>query len=270
MSRNPLGRETDYPQQYAPEVLHGIDRKTGRRELFGEDDPPFHGEDIWNAWELAWLDTSGRPRVATAEIRVPADSDRLVESKSLKLYLGSLAMSRYASAQDLAALITADLSDVTGATVHVSLGNEPDSERLQIRPLPGDCIDDANGEFEYEQVDASLLQIGADNAHDEELHSHLMRSNCPVTGQPDIGSILIRYRGPPIERSSLLQYLVSFRLHNDFHEACVERIFSDIRDRCLTERLTVYARYNRRGGLDINPFRSDFESRADNLRLWRQ
>jgi 7-cyano-7-deazaguanine reductase len=134
----------------------------------------------------------------------------------------------------------------------------------------GDCIDDLDVEIDDGSVDANLLQIDVEDSIEESLHSHLLRSNCPVTNQPDMGSVLIRYRGPKIDRASLLEYIVSYRQHNDFHEACVERMFVDIKARCNPEKLTVYARYNRRGGLDINPFRSDFETSAENLRLWRQ
>jgi 7-cyano-7-deazaguanine reductase len=145
-----------------------------------------------------------------------------------------------------------------------------ESRTYHIADFAGDCIDDLDVEIDDGSVDANLLQIDVEDSIEESLHSHLLRSNCPVTNQPDMGSVLIRYRGPKIDRASLLEYIVSYRQHNDFHEACVERMFVDIKARCNPEKLTVYARYNRRGGLDINPFRSDFETSAENLRLWRQ
>ena len=270
MSEIPLGKDSPYPQEYAPDVLYGVARGDSRRDLRVAGEMPFHGEDIWNAWDLSWLDTSGRPVVATAELRVPANSSRLIESKSLKLYLGSLAMTRYRSGAALARVVARDLGAVAGAPVRVSIAPADDTRQHALGKLPGQCIDDFDGEFSYAKVDASLLKLQSGTIGSEELHSHLLRSNCPVTGQPDLGSILIRYRGRPVDHASLLQYLVSYRLHNDFHEACVERIFVDIRKQCATEQLTVYARYNRRGGLDINPFRSDFEAPAENRRLWRQ
>jgi len=231
---------------------------------------PFSGKDIWNAWELTWLDLSGKPIVATAAIVVDATSPNIIESKSLKLYLNSLAMSRYASADEVAALITTNLSRLAGSEVVISISTAADSSSDKISQFPGTCIDDLAIGAAPDDVDADLLRIESEEEADEKLYSHLLRSNCPVTNQPDMGSVLIHYRGPKIDRSSLLRYIVSYRIHNDFHEACVERIFLDIKERCAAEALTVYARYNRRGGLDINPFRTDTDERPDNLRLWRQ
>jgi len=267
---NPLGKASQYPQEYAPEVLCAIPRSISRGNMNLGDPLPFHGEDIWNAWELTWLDESGRPTVATTTIRVPADSENIVESKSLKLYLNSFSMTRYRSADALRKAITSDLGNTTNSDVVVTLTTATESVADTIGDLPGTCIDDESGNFSATDVDSSLLKSKSDAIVTEELHSHLLRSNCPVTNQPDLGSVLIRYHGPRIDRAGLLQYIVSFRQHNDFHEACVERIFTDIKKRCEPEQLTVYARYTRRGGIDINPFRSDFEDTAPNTRLWRQ
>ncbi len=232
---------------------------------------PIHVEDVWNAWELTWLEPSGKPIVATAVITVPADSLNIVESKSLKLYLNSLAMSRYASSDDIAAIISRDLSGITGSEVDISVLPANETSTARIDSLPGNCIDDLEVQIDASAgVDAATLRTAGEDSIEEELHSHLLRSNCPFTHQADLGSVLVRYRGPAIDRESLLRYIVSFRQHNDFHEACVERMFLDIKARCNPENLTVYARYNRRGGLDINPFRSDFETSAENRRLWRQ
>lgn len=270
MNKTPLGEPTDYPAEYSPQVLFAVPRMEARMALGLGDDLPFQGEDIWNAWELTWLELSGKPHVATAVITVPADSLNIVESKSLKLYLNSLAMSRYASDDEVSEIISRDLSRTTESQVIIRIIPAREFASGQIVDLPGDCIDDLDLQFESSSVDASLLKTAGEDSLDEELHSHLLRSNCPVTNQPDMGSVLIRYRGPAINRESLLRYIVSFRQHNDFHEACVERMFSDIKARCGADKLTVYARYNRRGGLDINPFRSDFETTAENPRLWRQ
>ncbi len=270
MNKIPLGRPTEYPEEYSPQVLFPVPRIEARKALGLGDELPFQGEDIWNAWELTWLESSGKPVVATATITVGADSANIVESKSLKLYLNSLAMSRYASTVEVAEIIRRDLSRITESEVAVSVTTAIESSTDRIDDLPGDCIDDLDVQIDVSGVDATILKTAGEESVIEELHSHLLRSNCPVTNQPDTGSILIRYRGPRFDRESLLRYIVSFRQHNDFHEACVERMFLDIKNRCHPDDLTVYARYNRRGGLDINPFRSDFESSAKNLRLWRQ
>ena len=170
----------------------------------------------------------------------------------------------------LAGIIARDLTELTESDVVVDIKPATETASHRIVDLPGDCIDDLDVRIDTTGVDANLLKSEGGNSVEEALHSHLLRSNCPVTNQPDMGSVLIRYRGSKIDRKSLLRYIVSYRQHNDFHEACVERMFIDIKKQCNPKDLTVYARYNRRGGLDINPFRSDFETSAENLRLWRQ
>ena len=269
MSSIPLGKETEYPQEYAPATLCPVTRGESRSTLGIGAELPFHGSDLWNAWELTWLDGSGKPVVATATFEVPADSPNLIESKSLKLYLGSFAMSRFGGSADVGSTIAQDLSTIAGAPVIVSVSTEKIGKPGTFDTLPGECIDDQPIPGAGATVDPGLL-VANDEVVEEALHSHLLRSNCPVTNQPDSGSVLVRYRGPGIDRAGLLAYIVSFRQHNDFHEACVERMFLDIRNRCRPARLTVYARYNRRGGIDINPFRTDFEETPGNLRLWRQ
>ncbi len=260
-----LGRTTDYPRTYTPDVLFPIARR-GAREANGIGaDLPFTGVDIWNAWELSWLGPTGRPEVATVEIRVPAESPNIIESKSLKLYLGSLAMSRFEQASDVRDVICRDLSAAAGAAVNVDF-----DAGTVVDELPGECIDDLDTECDTWTVDPALLQSDPSDIVEESLHTHLLRSLCPVTNQPDIGSLLVRYSGPRIDRRSLLRYVVSFREHDDFHEACVERIFVDVVDRCGAEKLSVYARYQRRGGIDINPYRSNDDSEPGNTRLWRQ
>ena len=267
---SPLGQASTYPDEYSPDLLYAIARIDSRLALGLEGAPPFSGMDIWNAWDLTWLDMQGQPQVATAEIRVPADSVNLVESKSLKLYLGSVAMSRFESANDLAALLARDLTACTGSDVYVAIRPPVSSDNSGVSRLPGQCIDSLKAHCDAYTVAPELLMADERTLIAEDLHTHCLRSLCPVTGQPDIGSVMISYRGPQIDRASLLRYIVSFRQHQDFHEACVERMFMDIREQCGAEQLSVYARYQRRGGIDINPFRSNFEATIPNTRLWRQ
>ena len=269
-SGSPLGKATDYPETYDPGQLFAIPRSEARRKAGIGAAPPFSGVDIWNAWELTWLDSQGKPVVATAEIRVPATSPNIVESKSLKLYLNSFSMSRFDSWIDVSDAIGSDLSGVTGDEVGVRLSGSPAHYGARVSRLPGTCIDEAITGCDTYDVDAGLLRSDPNVLTREDLYSHLLRSLCPVTNQPDTGSLLVSYTGPRIEPASLLRYIVSYRQHNDFHEACVERIFMDILERCRPSQLTVYARYHRRGGIDINPFRSNYESNPINIRLWRQ
>jgi 7-cyano-7-deazaguanine reductase len=261
----PLGRPTGYPQNYAPDVLCPIARDASRGPLGLTGPLPFSGTDIWNAWELTWLGPGRLPRVATAEIRVPAESPCLVESKSLKLYLGSFAMSEFENDAAVRAAIESDVSAAVGAAVDVVL--DPD---VPIVEPGGICIDTPGVECSATEIDASLLATHGGEVVDECLYTHLLRSLCPVTSQPDLGSLIVCYAGPRIDRAALLRYVVSFRQHADFHEACVERIFLDILGRCRPMRLSVCARYQRRGGIDINPFRSSQNERPANTRLWRQ
>jgi 7-cyano-7-deazaguanine reductase len=269
-STTPLGKESGYPDAYAREVLCRVPRVENRCKLGIGEALPFHGKDIWNAYELTWLGRSGKPAVAVAAIEVHADSQHLVESKSLKLYLNSLAMERFDSAHEVAVLVSRDLSEVTESDVTVSLMSPSAVDAEGIRRLPGTCVDALEVSCDSREVDSSVLGCVRGGPVREELHSHLLRSRCPVTGQPDFGSVLIRYRGTPIDRAGLLRYVVSYRNHCDFHESCIERIFVDLKKRCAPEELTVYGRFNRRGGLDINPFRTDFDDAPDNPRLWRQ
>ena len=269
----PPGQETGYPNKYQPDVLFAIARSESRQSIIASTPDgklPFHGTDIWNAWELTWLGPGGMPVVATAEIRIPADSASLIESKSLKLYLGSFAMSQFDGPGDVGDAIIKDLSACAGGPVEVKITRVTDTEANATFRLPGSCLDELTVSCKAWDVDATLLKCDPTTKIQEELHSHLLRSLCPVTAQPDIGSIAIHYSGPKIDPASLLQYIVSFREHNDFHEACIERMFVDIQDRCYAEKLSIYARYQRRGGIDINPFRSNFEDKPRNLRLWRQ
>lgn len=269
MNDLPLGRDTGYPDRYAPDLLFPVVRAEGRQSIGLAASLPFHGADLWTAYELTWLSPSGRPEVAVLHLTVPAESPRLIESKSLKLYLGSFAMSSFDSAAALRDTLAKDLSDAAGADVAVQLQHARDSTAAGIAHWSATCIDYADVTCDADTVDAGLLQTD-DQTVTDALQSHVLRSLCPVTGQPDTGSVLVKYRGPRIRPESLLRYVASFRNHNDFHELCVERMFVDLKSQCQAERLTVYARYNRRGGIDINPFRSDFERAPPAGRLWRQ
>ena len=266
----PLGRTVSYPERYAPDLLFAVPRAEYRATIGIGDELPFQGVDIWNAWELTWLDRRGLPQVAAAEIRVPANSPQLLESKSLKLYLGSFAMTGFAATDDVSAALREDLGRSAGADVTVELLPAGAGEPRQVAAMPGDCLDTLRIDCDTFSIEPSLLTAVKETVASEQLHSHLLRSICPVTGQPDTGSILIDYEGPMIDRAGLLRYIVSYRQHRDFHEACIERMFIDILRHCEPEKLTVYARFQRRGGIDINPYRSNAGGKPRNLRLWRQ
>ncbi|MEO6154800.1 MAG: NADPH-dependent 7-cyano-7-deazaguanine reductase QueF [Thermomonas sp.] len=247
-----LGREAAYPRHFDAALLYPISRALGR-EGFGFDgaELPFVGLDRWHAYELSWLDARGKPQVATATLQVPADSPNLIESKSLKLYLNSCNATRFASPEHFRAQIQADLSVAAGAPVALAFGLPP-FDAPAVFSIDGLDIDIAG----YGPPDSSLLAADPGDIVEENLHSALLKSNCPVTGQPDWADVFIAYRGPRIDHASLLHYLVSFRDHAGFHEQCVERIFTDISALCLPDWLSVEARYTRRGGLDINPWRA--------------
>jgi 7-cyano-7-deazaguanine reductase len=270
---SPLGRATDYPDRYDPSLLFAVPRAPQRAELGIDAILPFSGCDIWNAYELTWLDARRMPRLAIAAFRVRAESPAMVESKSLKLYLGSFAQESLSSDEELRERIAEDLGRVCGDPVAVELTPGPDFGSIgRDRPTASSAvsIDQCDGTIDETGSDRALLASGGISI-DESLRSSLFRSKCPVTGQPDYGDVFVRYHGPRIDRAGLLRYLISYRGHAAFHEACVERIFVDIRDRCRPERLSVYARFTRRGGIDINPFRSDFElAPPDNIRTPRQ
>ena len=246
-----LGREVAYPSQYDPGLLFPIPRAAARAEIGIDGGLPFAGDDRWHAYELGWLDGRGKPCVGTATLHVPCDSPNLIESKSLKLYLNSLNATRFDSADAAWARIAADLSACAGATVRVEPGLPP------VAGAGGESIDALEVDIDcYGPPDAGFLVADADTPVTETLVSELLKSNCPVTGQPDWASIGIRYHGPRIDRAGLLRYLVSYRDHAEFHEQCVERIFLDLSRYCRCHWLEVEARYTRRGGLDINPRRT--------------
>ncbi len=268
---SPLGKETIYASRYDPKLLFPIARADKRSEIDVAEPLPFHGVDIWNAYELSWLDLRGKPQVALAEIRVSAVSPHILESKSLKLYLNGFAQERIVDADTLSSTIMHDLSAAAGAVVSVTL-SEANAAALPVGQLNGVLLDDQDIDVDqYGPPDTDFLMTDSTaQPIAETLVSHLLRSNCPVTGQPDWGSVQIAYRGAPIDHAGLLRYLISFRTHNDFHEQCVERIFVDLMACCAPQQLSVYARYTRRGGLDINPFRSSTPQTPENVRTVRQ
>ncbi|MGQ5523953.1 NADPH-dependent 7-cyano-7-deazaguanine reductase QueF [Chitinimonas sp. PSY-7] len=269
---SPLGKTSAYVEQYDPSLLFPIPRQGKRDEIGVPAVLPFFGSDIWNAYELSWLNPKGKPQVALASFNVPADSPNIIESKSFKLYLNSFNQTRLESVEELKARLSHDLSAAAGSTVSVRIVLPDAFGCEQMAELEGYCIDNLDVEIEHYQPTPSLLRTVADEGVVEEtLCSNLLKSNCLVTGQPDWGSVQIRYRGEAIDRAGLLQYLVSFRQHNEFHEQCVERIFMDVMRQCRPQALAVYARYTRRGGLDINPFRTSFtQATPANLRAARQ
>lgn len=267
---SPLGKKSAYISQYQADLLFPIPRATQRTTLAITTPLPFHGADIWNAYELSWLNTKGKPVVALGEFIFPCDSPNIIESKSFKLYLNSFNNTRFTSTEEVCKLMQSDLTKACGTNVIARIFplNKPD---LSIASsFAGTCIDDLDISCENYEVDASIL---ATEPYDvtETLYSDLLKSNCLVTGQPDWGSLQIQYSGKQIRHENLLSYIISFRNHNEFHEHCVERIFMDIMHYCKPEKLCVYARYVRRGGLDINPYRTTETITIENtLRLCRQ
>lgn len=258
--------------EQSQQVLCSIPRAEGRSRLGITEAVPFSGEDIWNAYELSWLDSNGKPMVATGEFRIPADSPNIVESKSLKLYLNALNDVRHDSMESSRRAIADDLGRACGAVAQVRLRSPDPVKPLGQGEPSARCIDSARLKSPCYELDPELLLHSADRRSPvaETLYSNLLKTNCPITGQPDWATVLIRYRGAKIRPKTLLAYLVSYRNHAEFHEQCVERIFMDLQRYCQPKALTVYARYLRRGGLDINPFRSNFESRPPNVRVPRQ
>lgn len=266
----PLGKSSVYPDQYDPSLLFPVAREENRRRIGLEDGRwPWFGEDLWQAWEISWLRPGGVPAVAWAEIRFPAASPSIIESKSLKLYLNSLNQAVFSTVEQVEETITADLSSACGASVDVRLLSVDESAPAIGRPEGYELIDDEPVDDVVYEYSAESLAVSGEQVS-EQLCSHLLKSNCPVTGQPDWATVLIRYQGKKIDRSGLLRYIVSFRQKQDFHEHCVETVFTDLMARCKPEHLTVCARYTRRGGLDINPWRSTSPEQGPGPRLVRQ
>ena len=273
-----LGKASAYVDQYQPSLLFPIPRLGKREEIGISGSPPFFGADLWTAFELSWLNLRGKPQVAIAHVTVPCESPNIIESKSFKLYLNSFNNTRFTDASEVQARLRADLSEAAwrgaphAGSVGVKLLAPEVFDREPVHELDGLNLDRLDIECQHYTPAPELLSAQVGEAPvTETLTSHLLKSNCLVTGQPDWGSVQIRYSGAQIDQAGLLAYLVSFRNHNEFHEQCVERIFMDLWRRCQPIKLSVYARYTRRGGLDINPFRTSHpQALPANTRTARQ
>jgi 7-cyano-7-deazaguanine reductase len=272
MQKLKLGEKSDYNPHYQPDVLFSIPRKAKRDEIGVPDNLPFYGFDLWNHYEVSWLNEKGKPVVAMAEITYDCTTPNIIESKSMKLYFNSLNNTKFKDKNTVLETITNDIKATVGSTVSVKLTTLNDSNNNNVFvTLEGDCLDELDIACSTYTVNNAFL--ATENIIIEEtLYSNLLKSNCLVTNQPDWGSIQIAYKGKKINREGLLRYIVSFRNHNEFHEQCIERIFMDILNQCQPSALTVYGRYTRRGGLDINPYRSTIKPAKDinNNRLCRQ
>ena len=278
-AQSQLGKRSTYADQYDASLLFPLTRADSRQQIGAGASPPFFGADLWTAFELGWLNTRGKPQVALAHFTVPCESPNIIESKSLKLYLGSFNNTQFTDAAQVQARLRADLNEalwrgaaVTQAGVGVKMLAPDLFDREPVHELDGLCLDRLDIECtRYTPAPDLLATVAGEPPVTEVLTSNLLKSNCLVTGQPDWGSVQIAYAGPQIVQEGLLQYIVSFRNHNEFHEHCVERIFMDIWTRCKPSRLAVYARYTRRGGLDINPFRTSYpQALPRNIRNARQ
>ncbi|GAA6153104.1 NADPH-dependent 7-cyano-7-deazaguanine reductase QueF [Pseudoteredinibacter isoporae] len=269
-----LGKHTEYVSVYTPSLLDPIPRAAARAELaLNNDRLPFAGVDVWTGYEISWLNSKGLPQQAIAVFSIPADSPNIIESKSFKLYLNSFNQTRFGHRSEVIAALETDLSAAAGARVLVDLEGLDQFAAVGVQRPRGICIDHLDVAIDCYSPDDSLLQADGELVS-ETLYSDLLKSNCPVTAQPDWATLIIRYRGAAISQEGLLRYIVSYREHQDFHENCVERIYCDIMARCKPESLMVYARYTRRGGLDINPLRHSLDDNVDALdiaaRLVRQ
>ena len=270
--QSPLGRPSAFVDHYDASLLFPIARADKRKELGIAGEPPFFGADMWTAFELSWLNLRGKPQVALAHITVPCESPNIVESKSFKLYLNSFSNTRFSDAREVRERIRSDVGAAVGAGIGIKTLGPEQFDQEPVYQLSGLNLDRLDIECTHFTPAPELLFAEFDEAPvDETLCSNLLKSNCLVTGQPDWASVQIAYTGPQIDQEGLLQYLVSFRNHHEFHEQCVERIFIDIWQRCQPLKLSVYARYTRRGGLDINPFRTSFpQGLPANVRTARQ
>ena len=267
-----LGQKTEYKSQYDASLLQPVPRRLNREGLGIVETQPFNqGADVWTCYELSWLNPNGLPQVAIADIVIDFKSENLIESKSFKLYLNSFNQTKFASIEEVEQTLTRDLSQCASGQVLVKIYKLSCYTNQPIVNFAGESIDEQDIQIDsYEFSNQHLNNVAEGEMVEEALVSHLLKSNCLITSQPDWGSVQIHYVGKRLNREKLLRYLVSFREHNEFHEQCVERIFTDLMRFAKPEKLTVYARYTRRGGLDINPLRSNFENVPENLRMARQ
>lgn len=263
-----LGIPTQYEERYNPALLDGVPRALGREIIPTRH--PFHGVDIWNAYEISWLNPKGKPQNAIGEFHIPCTSPNLIESKSFKLYLNSFNQEKYESQKTVMDAMHRDLSKCAGAQVEVRFSSAKDV--IQTQTFDGICLDDLDVELNSYNVDPNLLKSVFPAKRDlfaygmTNYFTTLFKSNCLVTSQPDWAHIQIKHAGGALQPESLFKYLMSYRKHQGFHEHCVENIYRDIMNKCKPEKLTIYARFTRRGGLDINPFRSNFEAAPKNIR----
>lgn len=255
VQQSPLGKAASYQAHYDPSLLFAVPRQLQRAEIQVIDKLPFQGGDLWTAYEISWLNKKGKPEVALAEFYFPCETPNLIESKSFKLYLNSYNQTSFTDIATVTKQIQTDLSKVAGATVSVTLIPLDQLTNSSIANFTGICLDTLDIAIDTYTTQPNFLQVQDQHAS-ETFYTHLFKSNCLVTGQPDWASLQISYTGPQIDQAGLLKYLISFRQHNEFHEHCVERIFIDLMRNCQCQQLSVYARFTRRGGLDINPFRS--------------
>ena len=264
-------QNVEYITTYQPSLLASIPRQDQRQLLcILPDELPFRGVDVWNAYEFSWLNSRGRPEVALLQIQVPAKSVNIIESKSLKLYLGSFSGTRFAGRAELISTLESDLSLAARGPVSVSLLSPDQVQQQGIGTLVGQSLDNQDLDLSEYTRNPDHLEVVSDLIVRESLYTHLFKSLCPITGQPDFASIVVQYHGRSISHSGLLGYLVSYREHPEFAEQIGERIFIDIMSHCAPEKLTVQARFTRRGGIDINPYRSDSDMQSAEVRLWRQ
>lgn len=273
--KNPLGNKTEYKNQYDASLLFPIARTESRDKLGLTGELPFRGSDRWTAYEVSWLDASGKPQVRLAEFIVSSDSPHIIESKSFKLYLNSFNQTVFDDDRKVKSILSIDLSAAAGAPVSVNILPLHYAKAYLISEPIGTYIDDLDVQIEHYQPAPQCLKVQPNQRVNEVVYSHLLKTNCPVTDQPDWATVFVEYAGPAIDHASLLEYIISFREHQDFHENSVERLFCDLTQYCQPEHLAVYARYTRRGGLDINPLRSNYPAgqsllEANTLRTIRQ
>lgn len=273
VNKSELGKKSEYISQYNPNILFPISRQIKRDEIYIDSKHlPFTGYDCWNHYEVSWLNLKGKPQVAIAEIIYDSDSPNIIESKSLKLYFNSFNNTRIENTDELCSIIQTDLSHSVGAAVKIKLFNLNEAQlHYACTQLNGECLDELDITMDDYSLTPQILTTD-ENIVEETLYSNLLKSNCLVTYQPDWGSIQIHYKGKKIHRESLLKYIISFRNHNEFHEQCIERIFIDILNHCKPMHLSILGRYTRRGGLDINPYRTTNKEQCkiSNERLIRQ